>query len=183
MAIFYEAGRYRGVVTAQGLSKASTGTPQLFISFEPIARVTAPDHEEGVSQCYERTYWRALTDASLEYAIQDLKNLNVDVTSLFALDPGHPGHVSIVGQEHFFVCKHETSKSSGDLREVWAVGRTGGGFEKVPVDVAGLKRLDALFGAAKKKTGLVSRPAIRPVAQVETLADQGLTDDDVPFLI
>jgi len=185
MAIFYEKGRYRCRVTGQGFSKASTGTPQLFIKFVPLALIHGPGDEESV-QGYERTFWRALTDNTIDYTLEDLQNLDVNVESLMHLDPAHPSHVSIVGEEKCFWVQPDSQKPD---REKWGVAKSASASDWAPkpVDQGGLKKLDAMFGAARKKAGLSSKPvsaarAPQPVAAAAMEPDSALiSDDDLPW--
>jgi hypothetical protein len=180
MSIFYEKGRYRCRVTNQGLGKAEKGTPFFFISFEPLKFIIGPDQEEDVTRSYERTAKRYLTDKTMEYAIEDIVALGLEVDSPTQIDLEHPKAHSIVGNFVDMYCNHEAGEK-GDF-EKWGVARqVGGGFKATPIDRSEAKTLDAMFGSSlktKRKMAEAEQPQ-KPLQQAS--ANSSLDDDLVPF--
>jgi len=171
VSIHYEVGRYKCTVKQQGFTTAKTGTQQFYLVFD----VTATDGGESVA-IHERTYYKALTEKTIEYFATDAKNLGFTGGSLTQLDPSSPQHFSLVGREVTMFCKHGTD-ASGNAREEWEVGM--GAREMKPADATKLRSLDVLFGNALKRSG-----GPRPVAAMPPpppMAAAPVNNDDVPF--
>jgi hypothetical protein len=149
----YPIGKYKVVLSGvQGFSETSNGNPQFFMKFTPCFFW---NHQQGDwEECEqaERTWYRVLTEKSIEYAAEDLRSLGFQGAKLAELDPRHP-------QKHIFhgeiemTCTMEsfTDRNTGQMRttERWNVVRHGNREEKL-VEPATVKKLDMLFGAALK---------------------------------
>lgn len=173
----YEPGRYVGVVTDQGLTKASTGTIQLVLKIR-ITEGTQPARD--VEQ-YERTLFLAITDKTLPYLVPKLQALGYNRDSFAYLDKTNPQHQDLAGTKAEFFCKHEPGKD-GDLRERWDVCSPSA-LDLKPPDVADVRKLDALFGKQLKALKAAApKPAVTPkLAASEPPAVNWGADDDAPF--
>ena len=182
MSTYFEQGRYRGRINAQGFTEASTGNPQFFITFDVLG-VYDPASPEGPRPTKQgtRTIFRAITDATIDYLLEDLKSLGYDKQSFAFLDPGQHEHHSFVGQEIDAICTHK--EHNGAMNEKWSLSRGGGQLNVKPVDSTAIRRLDALFGAKLKANASSSKkPAPQPVAsRGEAPWDGGQGDDDIKF--
>lgn len=131
------AGIYTASIKAWGLSEAKTGTPQVFFKFE--------FQSEG--KVYERTIFRAMTEAAADYTIGDLRALGYPLDTFDELDPSHPKAHSFAGQEVAVECIH--GNYNGREREEWRFAFGGGGF--TPKPIKSVSRLNDLFGSKLKQ--------------------------------
>lgn len=176
----YQKGRYVCEILNQALGVAKTGTPQLAIQFKVLG---TPDPKDPGSYeidpyQYERTMYKAITEKTIDYVIEDLKNLGVAVQSLRQLDPSTSGFIDLRGKVTHFLCNHEAGQNGGPMREKWGVARASSEFKVEPLEPAKMRELDNLFGKQLKeafKAPAASRPPQSAVAAME------VTDDDVPF--
>lgn len=200
---YYERGVYRCEIIDQGLTTASTGTPQIFFKIRVLEGV----HPEGpVNGQYERYCFLPITEKTVEYLVPKLEALGYTGDGLDFLDLNNPRAHDMRGQESNFFCKHE-SKDGGVLQEKWDVATGGGGgakdIEVRAVNQAEIRKLNALFGRAKKQAGgptsaPAQRSAPRPVAanssakqtssrsavateEPPDFPDTGVSDDDIQF--
>jgi hypothetical protein len=182
----YAKGRYVGKILNQALSKASTGTPQLVIRFKVMG---VPDPKDPTAyipdpQQYERTLYRALTEGTMQYVIEDLKTLGFTGESFRLLDPSTPNFYDMTGMDVDFYCNHETGQDGG-MREKWGLARAPSEFKVETLEPAKMRELDNLFGKQLKEA---FKPAAQPKAKAQTkpqpaaeMAAVGATDDDIPF--
>ncbi len=185
---YYDIGLYVGVVQSQAVTKASTGTPQFTM------RVKILGYPEGntyvpVDKQYERTIYMAITEKTVPFVTETLKAMDYKGSSFSQLDPGHPNHVSFVGEQVTLWCGHKPD-AQGNLRESWMVSKP---REIEALPDRELRKLDALFGKALKSTSpaKVATPArndaddgfIRDEDIPSNMLEDGLeiTDDDIPF--
>ncbi len=190
--VYCEMGRYWGRVTHQKLGKSSNGNPQIMVSFVILGKVNAADPEGDllpVTQQYERTVFRVITDKTIEWVMQDLDKLGWTGEDWATFDEGHPQCCSIVGAELAFSCKHEAHYLTGEPREVWSVAQDNPGLAVVPLETSELRKLNALFGKALKgrqksepKAQPARTPATPPPIGSEAAAVEAAeADDGVPF--
>lgn len=172
--IFYQPGEYVCSVVQQGLSEAGTGNPQFVLRVKVIGR---PDPDTpgnvivGGMQQLERTYYRTITDKSIEWFMQELDVLGFTGTSFKQLDPSSPQHQSFVGSDIDMICEHEADQS-GQPRERWKIKLQGGGGEIKPLDAAKARQLDNLFGKH-----LQARKSAAPAAAKRTASAVAVADD------
>lgn len=193
MAIFYEQGRYICRITDHGLSESSKkGTPFVFIKVRPISYLAPGTHEpESVSQSFERTINKYLTDKTVENVARDLRNIGFDGDSFAQLDRGNDNAVNLTGQDVECYCEIETfTDQNGQTKEkeTWNIAFT---FEMKPIDAKAVRSLDAMFGKAlknapkKPKDALSNKPAKQPVGAGSPAnaaqAEFGSPDDLPPF--
>jgi hypothetical protein len=176
MPIHYDAGRYNATITGQHIGNSSNGTPQIIIEF------TVDSHASGAAcENYERRVYRSLTENTREYVEKDLEALGFRGLPISALSPASDQFHDLRGTQIRVMCKHETYQ--GDDKERWSlVFSNSGPLTEKPLDAAGLRRLDALFG----KCVPAGRPApVKPVVEAPMQADAQFApppgDDDVPF--
>lgn len=173
---FYAPGRYICEMTDQGLSTASTGTPQIVWRF----LVLETDRREQVPAQYERTIYRAVTERTMPYVLDDLRTLGFRGDSFKELDPNNPDHQSFKGVQFVAFCNHEEGQD-GKTREKWGIVNEGS-FEIKPMESKKVRELDALFGKELKKLKADTATTERRPAPVGAQQDEfGITDDDVPF--
>lgn len=173
-APFYPVGVYVGEVTAQALSKASTGTTQFVLRFKVLGTPTDDGGFFPDAHQYERTIYMAITEKTIGFVTEALEKLGYGAGTFGALDPSHPNHESFVGNQIDVYCKHQADQS-GELRERWQLSRGSAGIKVVPLEPKEVRELDALFGKNLKAKQKVSQPV--PVATDGT----EITDDDIPF--
>jgi hypothetical protein len=147
MATTYTPGTYQAEVVGQGFGASRIkGTPCFTIQFRVVGRY---DGQGGVQECptFERTADQYLaTETGAAILRGDLSALGVEVTQLTQLEPGTPGHVSLVGRTIDVTCEHEVYQ--GRVRERWRVHRP-----RAKLDLESVRDLDARFGH------VFSRPA------------------------
>lgn len=171
-APFYPVGVYIGEITAQALSKASTGTTQFVLRFKVLGVPTEDDSFIPDQHKYERTIYMSITEKTIPYVTEALEKLGYGAGSFGPLDPSHPNHESFVGNQIDLYCKHEADQS-GDMREKWQISRGASGIKVVPLEPKEIRELDALFGKSLKPKS-VNKPVLVEDSTV-------ITDDDIPF--
>lgn len=177
----YAKGRYVCEILNQGLGKAGTGNPQLVLQFKVLGTPDPKDPGAYIVDAhqYERTYYKTITEKTIDYLIEDLKALGVTIQSLRQLDPSTQGFVDLRGKVADFFCNHEPPQDGNGMREKWGVARMASEFKVEPLESTKMRELDALFGKQLKVAfGASAPPAQRPQAAVAAME---ITDDDVPF--
>jgi hypothetical protein len=195
----YEVGRYWGKITHQRVSETSTKKAQLVLTFAVLGKVNLSDPDGDLLACQdgERSVYRAITDATMEYIVADMDAIGWFGNKWSQFDENDRECVSVIGKELAFFCKHEdrnvkdeeTGKwvASGELREVWSIA-----MQSAPVkslDEKGMKSLDSMFGKAlkgrKPKQETVPQPAKKsPAAMTKEELNAELAADgasDIPF--
>ncbi|MFA5135710.1 MAG: hypothetical protein WC505_08065 [Patescibacteria group bacterium] len=164
------------------LGKSGKGNPQWCVSVKPYAveNSNAPvdSAERWCSlsiEPYERTIFRALTDKSIDYVVQDLDNLGITVSNWGQLDENDPNHVELRGKNTIAVCSHETYE--GKEREKWGFARSKGELQIEALSPAEVMQLNALFRDRlfKPMQPAAATPAPMPVT------NKPETKDDLPF--
>lgn len=176
---YYAVGRYACKVTAQALGETSTGNPQFVLRFQVLGLVDPADPGKYIAagQQFERTHYRAITEKTIKYFLDDLKILGFDGSSFKDLDPATEGFHDFRGMDIDMWCAHENGQDGGQ-REKWGVARQGGSLEVKPLEPKKLRDLDNLFG--KQLKGLKPGPSARPVP-INAPSDMGISDEDVPL--
>lgn len=177
---FYEVGRYACKVTNQALGEAKTGTPQFVLQFTVLGKVDPSDPTRFIpaQAQYERTHFRAITEKTIPFFMEDLKVLGFKGASFKELDPNNQPFHDFRGADIDMWCAHENDQQ-GNLREKWGVARQGGSLEVKPLEAKKVRDLDNLFGKhlmALRSTEPVRQTPVNPVPP-----SMGITDDDVPF--
>ena len=176
--IEHETGVYVCRILEQGLSEATTGTPQFWLRFEVLGKPDPanPDNYLAASVKRERTMFRAITEKTIDMLTEDLEQLGFQGTSFRDLQPGTPNHYSFVGQDIDMYCKHETY--NGAPHEKWQLSRPGGGMDLKELEPTKLRQLDALFGKALKG---IAKPAGAAAARPASngTAAAAVSDDDI----
>jgi hypothetical protein len=182
MSVFYSVGRYICEIKSQALGEAGTGTPQFILRFTVMGEVDDDGNVAGVNRSYERTMYRAITEKTIPYLIEDLKALGFRGSSFRDLDPSSPSFFDLSGQEVEMYCAHEDG-TNGE-REKWSVAFAKREAQPVKaVDSKKLRDLDNLFGKhlkelAPKSGGGDANKRLKPVP---VAASTQVADEDVPF--
>lgn len=176
---FYDEGLHVAEIVSHGLTKASTGNKQ-FVMRVKILGIPEGDTYLPHRYQYERSIFWTITENTMAFVVEKLQTLQFQGTQFSQLDPSHPKHISMKGQQVDLWCKHETGQD-GVLREKWDVSKGSGGVTR-PLEQLSAKEtreLDALFGKALLGGKPVARVA---AAKVTTMEEElGITDEDVPF--
>ncbi len=205
---YYDIGTYRGIITDQALGKASTGTAQFILKFRIIGPLGADGEpiELAATQQYERTMYRAITERTIDYVMEDLEKLGFQGASFKQLDLNAPNACDFRGHEIDFYCGRDKDQQGND-REKWSLAFGARAINAEPLDAQKSRELDTLFGKALKQrfgaartnsNGAAKPAAQRPATQAAAQARgarapepeppeppeylQGdPSDDDVPF--
>lgn len=184
----YQIGNYIGEITAQGLSKASTGNSQIVIRVKVLGTVAANGSFTQEPFQYERTIFQTITPNTIDRVADILEKLGYTGKGFGPFDPSHPQHQSLVGKEVDLFCNHENDLK-GELREKWGISTGGGGkaLELTPLNPKELRELDSLFGRNLRTTTSTPAPAparsaaTRTATAPEPSDPSVITDDDIPF--
>jgi hypothetical protein len=182
----YEIGKYEVKITGQGFQKASTGTLQFVLQFEVQGKVDPSDPQTLIAVAPgERKWYKAITEKTVEWLMQDLKLLGVDgLRSWEQLDPtiAPVDFIDLSGKLIDMMCGSRNG-NDGKSYEDWSFA-SGGAVGK-PIENAAakdVKALDRLFGASLKRgaaTPVAARRAAAP--QPAAVATAKIDDDDIPF--
>lgn len=175
-------GRYWGKITRQelGVSKEAKN-PQFGLKFVVMGKINLIDPAGDLLPCpsVERTVFRSISEKAVEYLVEDLEYLcgklgvELDLSGWEMLDPGTEGHLSFVGIETEFYCKHDTYK--GKTGEKWSLSK-GFDSEKPSDDQVG--QLNRMFGKFLKKPA--KAPGSRAVASTPAPAAEEPAAQDEP---
>jgi len=148
MSVYYEVGRYEGIVTDQGLTETKTGKPCFFLQFDVTADLLPDGTKLALppAHSFQRSIYQVITDKTIDFLMPDLERLGFSGNKLSQLVPDSPGCQLFIGDEVLLYCKHETYE--GKEREQWSFAREAS--EVVPLDSKKAKELDALFGKKMK---------------------------------
>ncbi len=183
MKPFYEIGRYECEITSQGFRETKTGNTQFVLRFQVKGRIDPanPDNMFDVTS-YERSYYRVLTDNTIEYFENDMEALGVEFASFTELDPLNPNHTNLTGRSVDMFCSHEAGQN-GDLREKWGIARVAKPVESIESNH--VKALDRLFGKHlkhKPKTAVAARASQPSSSNDLEVTEKDIIDDsDIPF--
>ena len=152
MITTFEPGQYVGKVTRWQLVKAKNEnkTPQFAITFLPLGRVNPQNPEADLLPCpeVERTVFRPITDKTAGWLLRDLKQLfEYPHESFVPLDPDGAEPFDFKDKEFPAVLTYEPFDGKAKERWNFAAGLNLG----EPMSQAEVRKLDALFGAAKPK--------------------------------
>ncbi len=189
---YYEPGRYWGRITHQKLGKSSNDNPQLMISFVVLGKINVKDPDGEllpVTQQWERTVFRVITDKTIDWVMQDLDKLGWTGDDWATFDEQHPSCCSIVGTEATFSCNIEPHHKTKEPREVWSVSQDNVGLTVVPLEASDLRKLNAMFGKNLKgrqkpePQQQLARAATTPppIGSEAAAAEAAAADDGVPF--
>lgn len=184
-APYYEQGNYACQITAQAVTETKNGNPQLVLRFKVLGPSLGNGEYEPASPAYERTFYRVITDKTVEYVVEDLKALGYQHQSFRFLDPKTPGFQDFSGKVLEMYCKHEPD-DKGNVREKWMIARSSSGISDKPLEPKKLRELDNLFGKFLKAGAAKVAPPAAAAVGFETarhVAADGteITDDDIPF--
>lgn len=182
MTTFYQPGRYWGKITEQAIGKTSNGNPQIVLRFLVLGRIN-PANPEGdllpVESQMERTFYRVITEKTIDFVMQDLETLGFSGTSFSQLDPNHESSQDLTGKELEWSCSHESYQD--DMKERWHLARSGVVVQ--PLESKELRKLDAMFGK-QLKAGASKKPNDKPQDESGRKVPEPVNEtesDDIPF--
>ncbi len=188
----YEIGKYECEISGQGFQKAGTGTMQFIIQFQILGKIDPNDPSTLLSTMPgERKLYRAITDNTIDWVMEDLKSLGVEgLTSWAQLDPSaeRADFIDLSGRKFDAACGSKAGQD-GKSYEDWSIARNSGTAK--PIEHAEKKdvaALDRLFGKHLVKKASPAPAAARsrgpvPVAAAAAQPAGGgvITDEDIPF--
>lgn len=184
---YYEVGRYACKIISQALGEAGTGTPQFSIRFtvQGLVDTSDPTRLIPAQQQYERTHYRAITNKTIPYFVEDLKVLGFAGSSFRQLDPNNEDFHDLAGRDVDMWCSHENGLD-GTPREKWGVARKGGGdLDIKPLDSKKVRELDNLFGKHLKGMKAADTapvpPKIKEPPPDQHASNMEIDDLDIPF--
>lgn len=175
------AGIYKGRVTDWAITQAQTGNKQLAFKFQITGKVDEafPDGELIPCSPDERTIYRAITDKTFDWVIQDLEHLGYDKNGFVYIDRNHPEAHDFTGAEVTVRCKHDNYE--GKTKEKWEFAwGGGGGGELKAIESGEIKKLDAMFGKKWARRGKPAVAASTPKSDPHS-APPVNDDDQIPF--
>ena len=195
----FQIGRYWGKLTNQQFGKAKSGNPQIVFSFLLVGMVDPKDPEGDLLACtqYERSIFRAITEKTVEYVLEDLAALGFTGNSYQQISLDHPHCCDLRDTEIALFCQHEEDnrpEHAGEIRERWSIARANSGPKVDTLDDKDARKLDAMFGKQlksqskaiidAKKVEEAEAPAepAEPLS-VETAKQEAaaVADKDIPF--
>jgi hypothetical protein len=166
MTTTYGNGRYQAQVLSQGFETSSAkGTPGFVLQVRILGRY---DEQGQLQECqhFERTCPQWLgTETGVNIFRAQLRVLGVEVTNFAQLEPGAPGHISLVGSKVDVGCTVETRE--GRQQERWSILTP-----RKKLGTEAIRALDDAFGHLLRGGSGQARPST-PVTQPN--------DSDVPF--
>ncbi len=182
---YYPFGRYWGKVITAQLGVTSNGNPQVVIHFSVKGKINPDDPDGALLTCPDgdRTIYSVITEKRHEWAIKDLHELGYDEHSFKYLDPEEPGYKNLAGTEFACECKHEAYQ--GKTSEKWSVLSSTGPAAVKPLDKAGIRQLDALYGKKLKEGVVPKEPAATaysaPEEKFPSKEQVAAAGGDIPF--
>jgi hypothetical protein len=184
----YEIGKYEVEITGQGFQKASTGTLQFVLQFKVQGKVDPRDPQTLLSVAPgERKWYKAITEKTVDWLIDDLKVLGVEgITSWAQLDPtiAPDDFIDLSGKLVDMMCGSKNG-TDGKSYEDWSIAREGGPSKPIENAAAkDVKALDRLFGKSLKAAAPAARgprSVARPAAAAAAAVAEPVNDEDVPF--
>lgn len=154
MSLTYNDGsRYSGKIVKWGISESKNKTPQAFFMVMIEKEVDAKGETYDCPQ-YERTVYRALTENTIDWVVDELAKLGFTGTSFNQLRPDDPNAHDFAGTEVKLRCKHETFE--GKTREKFEFDF--GSKAPEQLDKSGVSKLDQLFGSKLKMAASTNKP-------------------------
>lgn len=177
---------YVGEVVRQKLGQSSNGNAQLIVTFRIVGEVDPKNPQGDLLSCqgYERTVFVTITENTVDWVCDTLEALGFTGTSYAQFDQDNAGFCDVRGKQVELYCKHEPDyKDPTQQREKWNVSSGKPVMAVKPLDPAGIRKLDALFGKALKRpkpaNGNGGTPPLTPdVAKQEATA---IPEGDIPF--
>ena len=156
-----DKGRYRGRISDYGVYQSTAGQqhPTVFVSVELTGRYDPATGQLVPCPAETRTYFKAITEKTIDWVLSDLKAIGYDKDGFKYLDPEVPGAVDLFGKEIDVACDHETYEDA--VRERWSIHREP---TRKKVRRGELDRLDAQFTDHLRKAFADGKPAAAPVA-------------------
>ncbi len=182
---YYNAGRYWCVVTENAIGKNKKDNPQLVIRFQVKGGIDPQDPDGALvntGEIYDRTMYRVITDKTVDWVKKDLQALGFEGSGFADITPN-----CFAGKELVFECRHE--EYEGAVNEKWQIAHGSGSLEVKPMEPAEIRKLDAMFGSAFKRSAPTPRTrSATSEASRKTMEDAGAVSmatktngDDIPF--
>lgn len=168
MADMMPAGLYKVRACGQAFSETSKKNPQFELRFFILGRYDIERPDGHLIPCgnEQRTYFRAITEKTVDFFIEDMRALGWEGRSFQELDPEFESP-HLFACEFDAICKHDSYE--GKPKEEWMICRP---RQTTPLEKKTLRGLDALYGAKLRETAK-ARP---PVAAAAAASNQ-----DLPF--
>jgi hypothetical protein len=176
---FYEAGLHVAEILSHQLTKASTGNMQLVWRVKILGLPDGDSYAPHRYQ-YERSMYWTITEKTVPFILEKLETLGFAGKQFSQLDPSHPNHISLKGQQVDLWCKHEEGQDGG-IRERWDISNSGLKREVTSLNAKETRELDALFGKALSGGKAKVKTAKPAVDDSEDFQGVGITDEDIPF--
>ena len=185
MSVYHEQGKYKVLIAGQQLGENKRGNPEVQLVIQPLGYFTRQGLEELATD-FTRTIYLTLTPQTVGtegkpgWVLETLRYLGFNGTSFAELDPRHPNHINLTGQEVEALCNHNTHQ--GKQREDWSILRPRNGAPIKELEKKGLRALDAKFGKVLKATA--AKAAAREPTAAEAPADGAPAENDndnIPF--
>jgi hypothetical protein len=179
VAIHYAEGKYVCEILKQGIGETKTGKPQFVLNFKVLGTPDPadPEHYIVVNPQYTRTYYRVITDKTIDFLKEDLQALGFNKGSFKFLDPSTPDFQDFTGAVVDMYCKHGENQDK-QPKEDWGLARAAREFQVKPLEAKKMRDLDNLFGKHLKDLKAPAKPAA-PAATDSGSVVAG--DDDTPF--
>ena len=190
---YYDEGQYRAEILdiLTSVSKKKK-TPCIRIIIRPTSlldiagQTETPIPENG----YERDISLWLTEGTVDRTCEDLRRIGYTAAGFDGIDSG-PHHDALVGKEIRVACEHEQDSGTGKVYDRFRLAGSGPSLEKAPLNEAGVRKLNALFGKKLASTPPIAAVATPPPppeppkpdpAALEAEIDAATAgDDEVPF--
>ena len=174
---FFDAGKYRAVVTGQGFSESKDKkTPYFYLVIMPevMLEQDGTETDAPLSQYESEVKWY-MTKAAMEYFTRDLKTLGFTGQQPADLSPQKQGFHDFTGKVIEVICKHETYNDK--MFDKWSLVFAGDTQqeERPPTD---LRDLNTRFGDEFKTMFGGNKPAAQPAPRA---ADDMSGEPDIPF--
>jgi hypothetical protein len=152
-------GRYHARIKDYGVVKSQAGQQHLtvFIEFSLLGQYDPATGQLASRPAIERTYYKAVTDKTIDWLLGDLKAIGYDKTGLEYLDPETPGAANLFDVEIDVDCAHELYE--GQQRERWSIHRE---ITREKVGRHDLAKLDAHFSEKFKRVLGSGKPTVAP---------------------
>jgi hypothetical protein len=164
-------GFYVAHVQNWGLAQSKTkGTPQFTLAVV-LTNFKGPGGKLEECPSLTRTIYRAITEKTIEYFVNDLKALGYDRDNFDDLDPASPNAFDFEGKEVEVRLKYE--QYEGQEQERWELALVKPAAK--PLETTGVQSLNAMFGghlAGLRNGNGSTTPAKVPMPT---------TEDQIPF--
>ena len=138
-----DPGLYRARIVGYGLiPSARKHTPTFFLEIELLHGIVPRNGDAIPCERTTRSYYRSITDETIDWLTADLRAIGVEVDSFEQLDPESLGAVNLFDREIDVRCTHVMFESQ--FRERWSIVHE---KPRQRLGAGQLRTLDDRFGA------------------------------------